>query len=583
MTGAVRVRSLLLGLVLALAGLSGCVQIPTAGPIERVPGQAEGCENCINVEVAPPATGAEPRDVVDGYLRATSNYQPNYSTARQFLTARAAESWHPEEGVSIYDRRSLAVMEGNVRLRGQLVGQIGLDRTYTARDKPSNWDFKLKQENGEWRIDNPPQGLMVEDLFFSRFYSAYSVFYVVNNTSLVPERIYLPALRNPGNIASALMTALLDGQSKWLEPAARSAIPVGTLLSVASVTITNGIAEVPLTEAVLTASDPARTQLAAQIVYTLRQVSSVKGVLITVNGQKFRVPEADPTSLVIPLDAFSREIDPVPFVTDQLYAVKESKVSLVTSPNETPGLKAMAGSLGQGSYAIDSLAVSANGTDVAAVTEGGTKLRRAATETGEVIELKTGLTEMLRPQFTRFDEVWTIGVRNGQQRLWRSSPDQSEEVAVPTPEGGEITAFRISPDGARMALVQQTEEGVQLGLARIIRADKVAVDGWRTIDLTQTGFPEVNRIADVAWLDANDLLLLGAATEEAALLPVRVAADASRIAAEAGEPSWDARQLTVLARPQTAIVVGGDHRIWRETGNEWRPWLEDVSTVAYAG
>ncbi len=53
----------------------------------------------------------------------------------------------------------------------------------------------------------------------------------------------------------------------------------------------------------------------------------MKGVLITVNGQKFRVPEADPTSLVIALDAFSREIDPVPFVTDQLYAVKESKVS----------------------------------------------------------------------------------------------------------------------------------------------------------------------------------------------------------------------------------------------------------------
>ena len=49
-------------------------------------------------------------------------------------------------------------------------------------------------------------------------------------------------------------------------------------------------------------------------------------MLITVNQQKFRVPEADPTSLVIPLDAFSREIDPVPFVSgDQLYAVKDGQ------------------------------------------------------------------------------------------------------------------------------------------------------------------------------------------------------------------------------------------------------------------
>ena len=51
-------------------------------------------------------------------------------------------------------------------------------------------------------------------------------------------------------------------------------------------------------------------------------MSGVKGVLITVNSQKFKVPEADPTSSVIPLDAFSRELDPVPFVTDQLYAVQ---------------------------------------------------------------------------------------------------------------------------------------------------------------------------------------------------------------------------------------------------------------------
>ena len=63
-------------------------------------------------------------------------------------------------------------------------------------------------------------GLMVAEYSFSPFYSAYSVYFVGNGTSLVPERIYLPALRNPANVASALMTALLDGPSNWLEPAA---------------------------------------------------------------------------------------------------------------------------------------------------------------------------------------------------------------------------------------------------------------------------------------------------------------------------------------------------------------------------
>lgn len=583
MSGTVRVRSLLLVLLvlLVLAGLTGCVQVPTAGPIERVPGQAEVCQNCINVEVAPPETGADPREVVAGYLRATRTYQPSYSTARQFLTTAAADAWRPEERVSIYDDSNLVADLDSATFVGRLVGEVGIDRTYTARKGELEWNPELRRENGEWRISNPPTGLIVQDFYFDRFYAAYSVYFVVNNASLVPERIYLPTQRNPANLASTLMIALLDGPSAWLAPAAGSAIPMGTSLSVASVPITNGVAEVPLDEAVLELSDPQRTQMAAQIVYTLRQVSGVKGVLITVNSKKFRVPEADPTSLVIPLDAFSREIDPVPFVTDQLYAVKDGRVHLVTTPDETPGLQAIPGPLGKGDYDVDSLAVSVNGTSVAAVTGNGRELQRAATDTGEVRAFRTGLTEMLRPQFTRYEEIWTIGVRDGRQQLWRSSPDQ-EDVAVPVVGAGRITAFRISPDGARIALVRQRDGGQDLELAQIIRAEKVTVDGWRTVDLTQVGLTEITRIADVAWLDANDLLLLGATTEKA-LVPVRVSADARRIVPETGAPNWDAVQLTVLSRPQTAIVIGGDGAIWRDSGNEWLPLLDKVDTVAYAG
>ena len=89
-------------LVASLLGAAGCVNVPTSGPIEKVEGQQQGCQNCVNVEVAPPAPGDEPRQIVEGYLRATSNYQPNYSVARQFLTRMAAEKWSPEGGVSIY-------------------------------------------------------------------------------------------------------------------------------------------------------------------------------------------------------------------------------------------------------------------------------------------------------------------------------------------------------------------------------------------------------------------------------------------------------------------------------------------------
>ncbi|HZA05279.1 MAG TPA: LpqB family beta-propeller domain-containing protein [Propionibacteriaceae bacterium] len=579
-----RVRAVLAVLVLTVVGVTGCVQVPTAGPIEKVSGQSETCQNCINVEVAPPAPGDEPPQVVEGYLRAMSNYQPNYATARQFLTVAAAGTWRPEAGVGIY-RGSASVDQNRVRLVGQLVGNVGPDRTYAAADRKLDWDFGLVRENGEWRISRPPNGLMVAQFAFDRFYTGYSTFFIGNGTSLVPERIYLPALRNPANVASALMTALLDGPSAWVDPAVGSAIPMGTSLSVDSVTISNGIAEVSLNESVLALADPQRSLMAAQIVYTLRQIPAVKGVLITVNQQRYRVPGADPNSLVVAVDALSREIDPVPFVSDQLYAVRNGLVHQVTTPDGSPSLQVVSGPLGRRDrFPVDSLAVSVNGTDLAVVTDGRRTLRRATTATGEVTTLDTGLTSLLRPQFTRYGEIWAIGRKDGKQRFWLSSPGLPTTVTAPVLNDGEITAFRISPDGTRIALVRQTAAGAELGLARIIRAEKVVVDAWRPIDLRQSESAQVTRIADVAWVDANDLLVLGAPSQDAALVAVRVAADASQVSVEGGDPTeWNARELTVLSRPQSFIVVGQGNQTWRKNGGPWVPYLSDVTTVAYAG
>ena len=80
----------------------------------------------------PPATtrGRSSR----AYLRATSNYQPNYSVARQFLTRR-----RPSSGVRRTGSRSTAAHPRRTRtsviLDGRLVGSLAPDRTYTAQDK----------------------------------------------------------------------------------------------------------------------------------------------------------------------------------------------------------------------------------------------------------------------------------------------------------------------------------------------------------------------------------------------------------------------------------------------------------------
>lgn len=595
MSARVRLWPALAALAL-LTLLPGCVQVPTSGPAVKIPGRQEACQSCVNVEVAPPAAGDDPRQIVEAYLRATSNYQPNYSVAKQFLTKAAAEQWHPDEGAKIY-RGSLEGDGSRISLTGTLVGSLSKDRTYTPQNRDLKVNFGLVKQDGEWRINEPPQGLMVAAYAFDRFYESYQVYFVGNHSSLVPERIYLPTLGSPANLASALMTALLSGPRDWLLPAVDTAVPAYTSLSMGSVTITNSIAEVALSDTVLPLGGLQRSLMAAQIVYTLKQASGVKGVLITVNKQPYRVMESDPTTKVIPVDGFSRDIDPVPFVNgDQLYGVHRGAVSQIATTSDPAQITAIGGDVAKDRNSVDSLAVSVNGTDLALVTKGRTVLLRAPTASGEETVLTTGLSDLLRPQFSRYGEIWAIGRQDGKQKMLLFPPDpdiQQDstdvtqiEVQAPVLRTGEITAFRISPDGCRMALVRKTPTGSELGLVRIRRgrSGEVTVDGWRPLDLSQSGGVRVTRVADVAWLDAGELLALGAPNKEAAPTPIRVAADGSRIASVSDQPpAWDAQELTVLSRPQTTVVVGARGRTWRNSGNQWLPFVDDVKTITYPG
>ena len=588
----------LLVVIASLLAAAGCVNVPTSGPIEEVKGQQPPCQNCVNVEVAPPASGDEPKQIVEGYLRATSNYQPNYSVARQFLTQMAAEKWSPEEGVSIYRGTLRATGEATVNLTGQLVGSLAKDRTYTAEDQTLNQNFGLKMENGEWRIDTLPSGLWVDEFYFTRFYQTYDLYFVGNGPSLVPDPIYLPVLRNPANVASALMNALINGPSKWLKPAVSTALPPNTTLSVDSVTITDGIAEVPLSDSILALPEEQRSLLAAQIVYTLKQVGGLKGVLIKVNQQPYRVPEGDPNSLVISIDAIPPDMDPVPFVAgEHPYAVQEGTVKEVTS-SDPPTVGPLARPLGGGAYNVDALAVSVTNTDLAFTTNNRTTLRLAPIAEEEPTTLLNGasdrVSDLLRPQFTRYGEIWDIGRKDGRQWIWVHSAGKKAptRIALPIVQTGiDVTAFKISPDGTRMAMVRSTEAktgigtGSELLLARIIRADnKIMVDGWRPLDTMQANMQQIDRIADVAWLDATELMVLGAARTDAAYAPFRVVEDASHITKEGEPENWNAIELAVLPRTQSAIIVGRGGQTWKDNGSQWVRFVDKaVSTIAYPG
>ncbi len=590
-----RVRRAAAGLLLlALAVvLPGCVSVPTAGRVERIDGQQQSCQNCVNVEVAPPSPGDDPRQVVEGFLRANAYYQPSYRVAREYLTRESGQSWKPEAGVTVYE--ATTAVEGDVvSLRGTAVGRIDEDRSYATDDAELHQTFTLVRQDGEWRIDKPPAGLLVASWAFALNYASYDLYFLANGRPsdrpgavqspvLVPDPIYLPKLRSPYGVASALVKALLNGPTGWLEPAVSTAIPPGTSLSVDSVTITDGIASVPLSDTVLTLPDAQRSLLAAQIVYTLKDALAVRGVAITVNQQGFRVPESDPATLVVPTTAISSQLDPVsPNAGNQLYVVRDGEVELADATSGD--LRPFGGDLG--TDPVGSIGVSVTDTDLAAVTADGTRLVQATTA-GAGTRARTvlsGVSGLLRPQFTRFGELWTVGDEDGRQRLWRVV-DGARAVEAPELEGRDITAFSFSPDGVRVAFVEQTARGERLLVARVDRGDSddVEVTGVRVLDTRRSQSRELVRFADVDWLDATHLLVLGAATAKGAPGPYSVSEDASTITDQGEALAWDPVEVAVLLRTQSAIVLSRNGQTWRDTGSTWAPFVKGVDAVAYPG
>ena len=222
----------------------------------------------------------------------------------------------------------------------------------------------------------------------------------------------------------------------------------------------------------------------------------------------------------------------------------------------------MPGPLGQTQYPINAVAVSVTNTDLAVTTNARTTLRRAAMMPGDRQRLAH---RSYRTVEAAVQQVWRdLGSREtrvaGNECGCSHADNTTHEITSPAQN---ITAFKISPDGTRMALVRRTANGSELGLARIIRSDQPKVEAWRRLDTSQSG-TSISEIADVAWFDPTELLVLGKAGGNSTLF--RVAQDASLVTQKGEAQDFDAVELAVSPQTQSAIMVGSRGGTWKDDG-----------------
>ncbi len=282
---------LVLGLVVA-----GCAQVPTSGPIVEVdqPVTNTGSDSFVRVLARPPQPGMTPSEIVQGFLDAASGFEDGHAVARDYLTESAARQWNPQVGVRVYGNGTQVLTQATETSVSMTAVQLGLisDRSQYIQSPPGSTmevAFDLVLEQGQWRIDRAPQGLLLSRAAVERSYREFETYYVSKPGGiLAPNPVLFQS--SQADVTTDLVEALLAGPSRWLAPAVVNAFPVGT--RVLSVTTTDGVAVVDLSAQVLDADPVARQQLSAQLVWTLRQIAAIGAVAITAEGQPLEVPGA---------------------------------------------------------------------------------------------------------------------------------------------------------------------------------------------------------------------------------------------------------------------------------------------------
>jgi len=582
-------RSLLAALVGTPVVLAtGCVVIPTSGVVEQGDARPRQPDPSFEVKPAPPPSGASPLGVVTGFLQAMTYFQTDYGTAREYLTTPARAKWRPDDGVQIYanDHYPTAT-DKSASLVAPLTGRIGADRAYQAVDGELNLDLGLVKEDGQWRISRPTKGLLVSEYDFAQFYRAFNLYFFEPKLgSLVPDPIFLPS----GNqSATALITWLLRGPTDWLRPAVVSAIPARTTLNLSAPVDSNGVVDVSLSDAVAGLTDAQRSMVAAQVTWTLRQLVGITGVTFQVNGTRWSVPR-DEVDGVVRITALALQSPIAPGVSSQLVGASAAGVVRIEDNDgrQTP----VDGPWGQTKH-VSALALGAAGGEVSGVV--GTALKTAALGGPPLKQVLAGEL-LLRPQYSRFGELWTIDSRSVQaSRVWVIQEGKPRQLRAPgLAGGGRVLAFRVSPDGIRVAVVQQREGRVQLGLLLINRAGQLPVlQSWRGIDLSPAIGEPVRSISDVAWLDATTLMALGAPDRDSQNVPYITSQDGASTRAAGTPDQWNATMLAASPRDQDptspgtsvkAVLLGQAGAVFQyEDDYTWSELGKGVTTVAFPG
>lgn len=461
-----RVRVAGAALLSAFALLAtSCANLPDSsapqaiGTVERAP---------ASTSVEAPAPGREPDLLLRDFVKASTDPANRHLAARQYLTKDASGRWDDAASATIVDKIDLILESRSAdravyTIRANRVGQLEPGGLYQAQEGTYEAKFSWVKIDGEWRIDDLPNGVIMDRPQFLNSYQRKSLFFLdPTSTTVVPDPRWIAASQD--QMVTQLIGLLIDGPKPSLAGAVRNELGSGVSVlgpitkaegQPSQVGVGLGGVRIDF-QGLSRMNTQSRELLAAQVVWTLASADISGPYVLLADGQPLdeRYANGWTTADVASLNPLATTSASV-----GLHALRGGGLVRVDDAAVTP----VPGYFGA-SDNLRSAAISRDGTLTAAVAE----TRRPAPEpqTALVVGTYDGnvATALEAQTITRptwaLDgaTVWAVVNDSTIVRVVRETGTGklttiNVESGAISALGGPITELRLSRDGVRAALI----------------------------------------------------------------------------------------------------------------------------------
>ena len=506
--------------VLVLVLTAGCAGLPDEGSVEVGEGPPPTSPAApFDFNPPEPESGDSQEQIVAGFLRALQQTPVGTRVATEFLTSAAAGDWHPDRRTLVYE---------SLRLRQSAPGVVvELDDAFTL-DDTGRWSgpagrngetdvgIGLAREDGEWRIAELPDAMIIPQSHFTARYRAYSLyFFDPSGSVLVPEPVYLPwGVQAP----TLLVSGLLAGPRRADRAVERSFFPRSTRLGVSVPVSEDGIAQVPLSAEVADLDEEELELVLAQLAWTLRQVSEVASVELVVDGTPLELPGG---SSAADVGGWGEYAPALAAASTDLFGLRGGRVV-----QEVGNEEIVAASLsGSGDPRPRSLGVDMPGQRFAVVSRDGRQVvvvGRSGVDDAPATVVYAG-ADVLRPMWDRTDRLWLVDrAPAGTVVLVGGGVSAPRRMRAPGLGRGRAVAATLSRDGTRLVVAMAGPDGrSRLMLLRVVRTGNGTPVRLGSARLVTAGQP-LSGVRGLAWRDPSTIAVLvrpTSTTSEIVLVP----------------------------------------------------------------